>query len=228
MREYKENALFNVFEKIYDKVIFTLHFPADKKLERKCFAFFLNIWYRVKSGTKFRGAEKLSPITIFMFFNMRGLNLDIKDISDKINISDKKIRQGLKEIIKIYPEYLKKDRKVLALNKLAHIKTSFTFPEEFMENSKAILEKFWPYIRNTKENVIAGTVCVLTIIAMDIKEYNYSQICASIGIAQSTVIYQIKNNLFKRLRITGFETISKSNKLIKDLIIKNIDIKLPK
>ena len=49
---------------------------------------------------------------------MKGWNIDIKDITDIINISDKDMRWGLKEIIKVYPEYLKKDKKVLVLNRI--------------------------------------------------------------------------------------------------------------
>ncbi len=90
------------------------------------------------------------------------------------------------------------------------------------------MEKLWSYISNTTEDVIAGTVCVLTVIAMDLNEYNYSQICKNIGIAPSTVIYQIRNKLFKRLHISGFQSVVKSREMIKELIMKNVNIKIPK
>ena len=136
-----------------------------------CFTLFLEIYERLRRNTKFRGPQNLSPIIIYMFFNMKGHNLDIKHITDTINISDKDMRRGLKEVIKVYPEYLKKDKKVLVLNKVNQIQAKFNLPIQFITNSRAIMERFWPYLHNTTENVIAGTVCVLTIIAMDITEY---------------------------------------------------------
>jgi len=228
LKKYKENELFNVFEEIYDDIILTLDFPADKNLKHACFTLFLEIWNKLKRGTKLRGPQNLSQIIIFMFFNMKGRNLTIKNITDTINISDKDMRQGLKEIIKIYPEYFKKDKKLLALNRIEQTQARFNLPIEFITNSKAIMEKFWPYISNTTENVIAGTVCVLTTIAMDIKGYHYSQICKSIGIAPSAVIYQIRNKIFQTLHILGFQSVVKSREMIKDLVMKNVNIKIPK
>lgn len=224
--EFKKTRLFDDFENIYDKIILTLNLTVDKELKYECFNFFLAIWNQQKKGTKYRAPKKLSPIIVFMFFKKRGLNLNIKDITKNIDLSNKEIKQGLKEIIKIYPEYLKKNRRVLVQNKLEQVQNKFKFPKEFTNNSKAILEKFWPYMSNTTEGVAAGTVCVLTMIAMDIKEYNFSQICSNIGITQSAVIYQIKNKIFERLHISGFQSIIKSRLLIKDLIMNNVIIKI--
>ena len=228
LKKYKKNNLFIVFDEIYDKVISSLHLPTDKKVKYTCFTLFLDIWNKLKRGTKLRGPQNLSPIIIFMFFNMKGRNLTIKNITDTIHISDKDMRHGLKEIIKVYPQYLEKDKKLLALNRIKQIQAKFRLPTEFSPNSKAIMEKLWSYISNTTEDVIAGTVCVLTVIAMDLNEYNYSQICKNIGIAPSTVIYQIRNKLFKRLHISGFQSVVKSREMIKELIMKNVNIKIPK
>jgi len=93
-----------------------------------------------------------------------------------------------------------------------------------MANSGAILEKFWALLSNTTESVAAGTVCILTMIAMDIENFTISDICTSLGFTQSAVNYQIKNKIVERLGIPGFQTITSSKELIKELIMKNIDI----
>jgi len=93
-----------------------------------------------------------------------------------------------------------------------------------MANSGAILEKFWALLSNTTESVAAGTVCILTMIVMDIENFTIADICNSLGFTQSAVNYQIKNKIFERLGIPGFQTITSSKELIKELIMKNIDI----
>ncbi len=118
LKKYKRNNLFIVFDEIYDKVISSLHLPTDKKVKYTCFTLFLDIWNKLKRGTKLRGLQNLSPIIIFMFFNMKGRNLTIKNRTDTIHISDKDMRHGLKEIIKVYSQYLEKDKKLLALNRI--------------------------------------------------------------------------------------------------------------
>ena len=226
-KKYRENTLYKRFESIYDKIIESLKPTVDPNIEQECFTFFLEIWNRIKKGTKLRAPEILSPITIFMCFYMKGIHLEIKNICRRIKMTDKEFRQILNETIKIYPEYLKRDREILVRNKLELFKTELRFPDEFIVNANAILEKFWPFIQHTTETVIAGTIAILTVIGMDIKTYNYTQICKKIRCSQSAVLYQIKNKIFKTLNIPGFESIRQSREMIKELIIKNIDIKLP-
>ena len=43
----------------------------------------------------------------------------------------------------------------------------------------------------------------------------------------SDVIYQMRINLFNRLHISGSQSVAKSREMIKDLIIQNVNIKLP-
>ncbi len=42
----------------------------------------------------------------------------------------------------------------------------------------------------------------------------------------SDVIYQIRTNIFKRLHISGFQSVGKSREMIKALVIKNVNTKL--
>ena len=58
-------------------------------------------------------------------------------------MTDKKFRQILNETIRLYPEYLKRDREILVRNKLELLKAQLIFPDEFITNANAILEKFW-------------------------------------------------------------------------------------
>lgn len=80
-RYYKKNYekdLVNVIEDIYDKITFTLHFPLSETIKRQCIALFLEIYDKLKWGTKFRSPHNLSPIVTYMFFNMKGWNVNIK------------------------------------------------------------------------------------------------------------------------------------------------------
>ena len=59
---------------------------------------------------------------------------------------------------------------------------------------------------------------------MDIKDHTMAEICNSLGFTQSAVNYQIKHKIFEKLHIPGFKTITSSKELIKELIIKNINM----
>jgi len=115
--------------------------------------------------------------------------------------------------------------KSIVQNQIRSIKDTFQLSEEFGRTSEAILDKFWMLLSSTAESVVAGTVCILTIIVMNIKNHPISEICDSLGFTQSAVNYQIKNKIFEKLHILGFKTITRSKELIKEFIMKNINEK---
>ena len=143
-----------------------------------------------------------------MFLKMKGFNITMKNLIKKMKLDEKKVRRYFKRSVEMYPEYRTKNRKTVVHNQIKRIKDTFEFSEEFMVNSKAIVEKFWALLSNTTESVAAGTICILTMIVMDLENYPISDICTSLGFTQSAVNYQIKNKIFERLGIPGFQTIT--------------------
>ena len=118
----------------------------------------------------------------------------------------------------------KKNRKLIVQHHIGSTIDKFSFPEEFGVISDAILGRFWTLLGSTTESVVAGTVCILTMIVMDIKNPPKSEICRSLGFTQSAMNYQIKHKIFEKLHIPEFRTITSSRELIKELIMKNIDV----
>jgi len=219
----REGELFFDFELFFDEIMSIFKFAGSSELKLECFDFFHNIRNKFKVDSPYRSPKKLSPIAIFMFLKMKGFNITMKNLIKKMKLDKKEVRLYFKRSVQMYPEYLTKDRKMIVYNQIKSVKDTFQFPKEFVVTSGAILEKFWALLSNTTESVAAGTVCILTMIVMDIENYTISDICTSLGFTQSAVNYQIKKKIFERLHIPGFQTITSSKELIKELIMKNID-----
>jgi len=220
-----KGELYSKFEPFYNEIVEVFKFPSSLELKLECYDLFQNIYSRFKIETLYKNLKKLSPVVIFMFLKIKGYNITMKNLIHQMRLDEKEVRLLFRRSIELYPEYLKKDKKSIIQNQIRSIIDKFKFPEEFGVTSEAILDKFWTLLSSTTESVVAGTVCILTMIVMDIKNHSMAEICNSLGFTQSAVNYQIKHKIFEKLHIPGFKTITRSKELIKELIMKNIDIK---
>ncbi|MCK4281930.1 MAG: hypothetical protein KAX10_07435, partial [Candidatus Lokiarchaeota archaeon] len=141
---------------------------------------------------------------------------------EKININKKKFTEILKQAVIFYPTYFKRDRKTVIIKKINETREIFGFDRDFTNKYQEIFKKFWPIIKNTKDDVIAGVIFILTMIALGINSIPFVHVCNKIGIKMSTVNYQVKNKIFKSLHLPGFISLRKSSNVIKDLIDKII------
>ena len=220
-----KGELYSEFEPFYNEIVDVFKFPSSLELKLECYDLFQNIYSRFKIETLYKNLKKLSPVVIFMFLKMKGYNITMKNLIHQMKLDEKEVRLLFRRSIEVYPEYLRKNRKVIVQNQIKSIIDKFQFSEEFGVISEAILDKFWMLLSSTTESVVAGTVCILTMIVMDIKNHPMAEICNSLGFTQSAVNYQIKNKIFEKLHIPGFKTITSSRELIKELIKKNINAK---
>lgn len=219
---YYEKTVIDSFELILNKLIIILDLEKYPNLYEECFQIFLQIWKQMRKGTKSRSPKKLAPVIIYMVFKAKGFDIRIADFIEKINSNKKEFTEILKQAAIFYPTYFKRDRKTVIIKKINKIKEIFRFDKGFTNKSQEIFKKFWPYIKNTKDDVIVGVIFILTMIALGINSIPFVHVCNKIGIKMSTVNYQVKNKIFKSLHLLGFISLRKSTDVIKDLIDKII------
>lgn len=219
---YYEKTVIDSFELILNKLMFTLDLTKYINLYNECIQIFLQIWKRMRKGTKFRSPKRLGPVIIYMILKAKGFDIKISYFIEKININKKKFTEILKQAVIFYPTYFKRDRKTVIIKKINETREIFGFDRDFTNKYQEIFKKFWPIIKNTKDDVIAGVIFILTMIALGINSIPFVHVCNKIGIKMSTVNYQVKNKIFKSLHLPGFKSLKKSSNVIKDLIDKII------
>lgn len=210
------NLVLQIADSEFNRIITALHLPNSLKID--CLFVFKNIWKNLKKGTKGRSAEKLVPVILFMVSKVKAINFDFIKFKNILNVSKSDFKEILMEASRYYPAYAKRDRKQLILKKIYEICLSFNFNNDFTKIANIILVRFWPFIKNTKDDVIAGVVTTLTMIAKDINSVSISSICDKIGIKMSTINYQVKNHIFSKKKISGFRSLVNSSNLIKEVI----------
>jgi len=210
------NFVLQIADSEFNRIITALHLPISLKSD--CIFVFKNVWKNLKKGTKGRAPEKLVPVILFMVSKVKAINFEIPHFINILNVSKSDFKEILMEASRYYPAYARRDRKQLILKKINEICLSFNFNNDFIKIANIILLKFWPFIKNTKDDVIAGVVTTLTITAKNINSVSISSICDKIGIKMSTINYQVKNHIFGKKRISGFKSLVNSSKLIKEVI----------
>ena len=89
-----------------------------------------------------------------------------------------------------------------------------SYSSDFLSSSQELLDKFWPRICNTTENIITGVICTLTIVKLNLDLAQYSTICNFLGIRLSPVYYHLKHSL----GITGFQGFKRSAHLKNEIL----------
>ncbi|KKN02227.1 hypothetical protein LCGC14_1119890, partial [marine sediment metagenome] len=169
----------------------------------------------------YKHLNRILPVFIFSFLRANTIDVSISLLLNLSGMDRHKCFQALKRINGIFPEYVKRDRKQVVLGKVRMIKVSFGLDSGFFENATKILQRFWEFLCNTGDNIIAGTIAALALLSVH-SNLPVLRVCEKIGISQSAVIYQLKNKLLERLNITGFKTFRQAKKMLTSEVLEKV------
>ncbi len=197
---------------VFKDVIKKLNRKITNEVREEIFNLYHKLWDRV--GIHYKKAIRLLPVVIYIVFKIKGLPIHSKEIISSSNLTQKQFRNCLQEVVKHCPEYVARDRKEIVYKKLFSVKDHFQFDSKFVQVSDFLLKKFWSKINNTKDNILAGVISVLTMVRLGIKSVCYYEITNYLNIGHSTVYYQVRNKILKPLGINGFGGFKKSPELL--------------
>ncbi len=192
-----------------------------KHLKGKAIKTFFKILDELPKSPSYKHLNRILPVFIFSFLRANTIDVSISLLLNLSGMDKHKCFQALKRINGIFPEYVKRDRKQVVLGKVRVIKTYFGLDSRFFENATKILHRFWEFLCNTGDNIIAGTIAALALLSVHSK-LPVLRVCEKIGISQSAIIYQIRNKLLKRLNLTGFKTFRQAKNMLTSEVLEKI------
>ena len=149
------------------------------------------IWDQVRSY--YKKAKKLVPAVLYMFFKIKCIHLNPNKIIEVSNLTKKQFKIFFMEAVRFCPEYFSRDRIKMIQKLLLSVIVHFHFDREFIQVSDSLLRKLWNRLTNTTDSIIAGVVCILTMIKLDVNSVSYNTVCKKLGIRMSSVFYQVKH-----------------------------------
>jgi len=187
------------------------------------FAKFKKVRVALKPGTKYRSPEKLVPIVIYFSCKLNNMQLKEKDLLSVAKINEIDFNAFKLQIGDILPEYKKRNRKKIIFQKILGFVEDFDKGMPFYYMCKKIIDKFWPIINNTKDDVIAGLgIGIVALVNPNYKKEGLSinTICKELDIEPSTIHTQVKKKIFERFNLPKFDTLVRSRDVLRDFLIK--------
>ena len=210
--------LVEVGEKFYLLALTTLKFPSkDVYLLMERFKF---IRSQLAKGTKYRNPTMLVPCIIYAFYKENSKRINERELLEVAHISKKDFTSFKFSIIRIWPQYQERNRKEYVVSKIFELTERFDLGMPFFYQSKNVLNKFYDSIKNTKDDVMVGLVCSITLLCSEKNTCRVSNLCDILGIKMSTIQKQVKRKVFEKYKVDGFNSLVKSAGLLKILIAK--------
>ncbi len=162
---------------------------------------------------------KLFPALLFLYLKLNGENISITAYSEAFQHLDKDaFKHDLIQLKKLSRGYRARDRKAIIKIKLRNVMHTFELGEQFLATMLIISEMFWTPLKETSDDVAAGTVYALTLVKWGNTTPTISKVCKELGIAPSSVLYQIKHKILKMRKKNEFKTVIKAKKMIVHII----------
>ncbi len=174
------------------------------------------IWDQVR--LYYKKAEKLVPVILYMFFKIKCIKISPNKIIEVSNLTKRQFRIYFLEAVRYCPEYFSRDRTKMVQKLLLFVIDHFHFDNEFIQVSDSLLRKLWNRLTNTTDSIIAGVVCILTMIKLDVNSVSYSMVCKKLGIRMSSVFYQVKHSILSSETAEKFTGFKRSRNLLKPLL----------
>ncbi len=173
--------------------------------------------------------QKLFPAFLFLYLKLNGENISIITYSEAFQHLDKDVfKHDLIQLKKLSSGYRARDRKAIIKIKLRNLIHKFELGEQFLATMHIISEMFWSQLRETTDDVATGTIYALTLVKWGNSTPTISKVCKHLGIASSSVLYQIKHKILKIRKKSEFKTIIGAKKAIFSVINqKQLKMKIP-
>ena len=206
------------FENIYNKVVSDIQTRKAVISMVECYSFYLEIHGQFNNNAKYKDPIKLTPIAIYFYLRSNNVIVTTTEFIRAANLTREEFRNGFKTVFPHCKNPWPIDHKVIIYSLIAKIQEEFKLPNYFNNLTRVILDKYGHYLMHTKPEITAGVVCILSLLKLRIKSVTMSTICRSLGFQMSAALYQVKNNILKRMGIKGFQGFKKTAHLIEPLL----------
>ena len=201
---------------VLNLIVKKLDLILAKKDYPEFYRLYQTIWDQVR--TYYKKAEKLVPVVLYMFLKIKCIKISPNKIIEVSNLTKRQFRIFFLEAVKYCPEYFSRDRTKMVRKLLLSVIDHFHFDREFIQVSDSLLKKLWNRLANTTDSIIAGVICILTMVKLNVNSVCYNTVCKKLGIRMSSVFYQVKHSILSSETAENFAGFRRSPNLLKPLL----------
>lgn len=175
---------------------------------------------KFRPRTKYRNVEKLVPLVMYHIFKLENIAINEEDLITTSGMTKKEFKDFFLQVRRYINEYKSRNRQEYVIQKILRVTESFGLGMDFYYFSRKILDRLWKLIKNTTDDVIAGVVTSIAILCSYQDKVSVNALCSNIGIRMSTVQFQVRERIFKQLKVAGFISLVRSSDLLRTIMEK--------
>ena len=207
------------FSIIYNKIVSKIHPNRTVINVDDCYSFHHEIYKKLRKCTnKYKNSSKLVLVAIYFYLRSRKVFVTTTDFIEATNLTREEFRKGIKTIYPLCGKFTHNNHKVIIYSLMERIQEKFDLTDEFGITSRSFFNRFGPLLMNTKPEITAGVICILSLLKLKIHSVSLLAICKTLGFQLSTAFYQVKNNILKRAGIEGFYGFKKTPQLVESIL----------
>ena len=172
----------------------------------------------LENSVRYKRHYGIIPAFMYMFLKARGIPLSSNRMVNTLHLDRQKFFQAIKDFLPFYSKYRNRNRTLLMEKHISKITQVFRLPKEFENIAKKVLSKIERRMA-TKERVISAMACCIALILLENEKVAFYNVCERLNVAQSTIIYHLRNSLFPNQEIEGIHA---SKELIKGKFNKDM------
>lgn len=211
------------FAEVFKSIVKELKLFEMAIYRKECQELFYRVSSHIKKSTKFRNARLLAPIVVYTVFRSKGEVIKPVDLCRVSRISLSDFKEGLFIVFPFHSDYLKRDREKIISQLVEKVNDKFDMNSIFKETTRKTLESFFPLFKNTKDNIIAGLIVALSLVALDCKLRVLSNVFEELGTDVSRAHYHIRRKIFLPNQLGDFKGFAKSKEQLKRFILTKIE-----
>ncbi|KKM91434.1 hypothetical protein LCGC14_1228590 [marine sediment metagenome] len=131
----------------------------------------------------------------------RNIFVTTTDFINAADLTREDFRKGIKTIHPLCEKLTVNNHKAIIYSLIERIQEKLDLPDAFGNISRGFFNRFSPLLNNTKPEITAGVVCILSLLKLKIQSVSILTICKTLGFQVSAAFYQVKNNILKRAGI---------------------------
>jgi len=171
--------------------------------------------------SKYHDLNNIAPYILYMFFKIHQIPFHRGHYLNLMQLSNKDLIRGLKELYDAYPEYGKRNREEYVKCQVEFAGKYLELGSGFTKCARSIFEKLRPLLKHTSEEVKIGTCTTLASIALGL-DVRIKLLCNLQGIPSSTIFSFFKKKLASAFGILNFKGFTIHSKQIKNVLIPHL------
>lgn len=210
---------YNGFKETFIQTLANIDQIQYSDLFEEFISVFNTIHSKIRRYTKYRSINLAFPPILYMFLKVKAIVNNRTVFAQSFEMDYIQLVKNMKYLIPLYPDFKNRDKSRMIFAIIEDVVSYFDLHHHFTDNATMLYNHIYPLLQFTSEELSAGVILVLTLIASGITSVNMAQICERICVSSGSVSNKINKYIIPKLDIPNFQSPINSADLLREKLL---------